>query len=226
MPRGFAEEDFEEDQPRRDTEITLGPAMLLAILCGLVLLCGLCFGVGYTAGRRSVPRVATVTQSSSGQTVTSQPGSTLQKPLAKGTVPSTPQAGVPQPTAGDGTASGNALTSYAPAGGQGTTANPSQVRPALPIQPGGVGPSNSANQVQPALPQNAAFMVQIAAVSHVDDANVLMGALRKRGYMVVARREPADNLIHVQVGPFATRAEADAMGQRLLSDGYNAIVLP
>jgi cell division septation protein DedD len=80
--------------------------------------------------------------------------------------------------------------------------------------------------VQPALPQNAAFMVQIAAVSHVDDANVLMGALRKRGYMVVARREPADNLIHVQVGPFATRAEADAMGQRLLSDGYNAIVLP
>jgi cell division septation protein DedD len=60
----------------------------------------------------------------------------------------------------------------------------------------------------------------------MDDANVLMGALRKHGYAVVSRRGPDDNLIHVQVGPFAGRAEANAMSQRLLNDGYNAVVLP
>jgi len=69
-------------------------------------------------------------------------------------------------------------------------------------------------------------MVQIAAVSHIEDANVLMAALRKRGYAVTARREIGDNLIHVQVGPFADRADANSMSQRLLNDGYNAVVLP
>jgi cell division septation protein DedD len=53
-----------------------------------------------------------------------------------------------------------------------------------------------------------------------------MGALRKRGYAVTARRATEDELIHVQVGPFASRADANAMSQRLLSDGYNAVVLP
>jgi DedD protein len=224
MPRSFTEEDLEEE-PKRDTEITLGPAMLLAILCGLLLLCALCFGIGYTAGRKSVPRVATVTQSSSGQTITPQPGAVVQKPLAKGTIPSAPAvAQVPQPSSADGTPNGNPLTSYASSGSSASSANTNQVRPAMTPQAGMA--SGSSGQVQPALPQNAHIMVQIAAVSHVEDANVLMGALRKRGYVVVARREPSDSLIHVQVGPFASRADADAMSQRLLSDGYNAVVVP
>ncbi len=67
-------------------------------------------------------------------------------------------------------------------------------------------------------------MVQIAAVSNAEDADVLSNALRKRGYAVTARREPADNLIHVRVGPFATAAEANNWKNRLLNDGYNAIV--
>jgi cell division septation protein DedD len=69
-------------------------------------------------------------------------------------------------------------------------------------------------------------MVQVAAVSHIEDANVLMNALRKRGYAVVARRQPADDLVHVQIGPFANRGDADAMSHKLLSDGYNAVVMP
>jgi DedD protein len=232
MTRSFAEEDLEREQPRRDTEITLGPAMLLGIFCGLVLLCGLCFGVGYTAGRRSGPRsTVTITQSATGQTVTSQTGNTLQKPPAKGMIPSVSAqqavVQVPQPTATDGTTNGNPLTSYAPTGS--SAANDSQVRPALSGQPGGAQttyPPSPAGQVQPAIAQGAGVMVQIAAVSHVEDANVLVNALRKHGYAVVTRREPADSLIHVQIGPFANRSDANAMSQRLLSDGYNAVVLP
>jgi cell division septation protein DedD len=71
-----------------------------------------------------------------------------------------------------------------------------------------------------------ALMVQIAAVSHPEDADVLVGALRRRGYAVNVRRDLSDNLLHVQIGPFPTRADANAMRDRLLSDGYNAIVQP
>ena len=67
-------------------------------------------------------------------------------------------------------------------------------------------------------------MVQIAAVSRTEDADVLLGALKKRGYTVTARRELGDNLIHVQTGPFTSRNDANAMRQKLLNDGYNAIV--
>ena len=53
-----------------------------------------------------------------------------------------------------------------------------------------------------------------------------LDALRKRGYAVTARRDPADGLLHVQIGPFANRNDANAMRQKLLNDGYNAIVQP
>jgi cell division septation protein DedD len=48
--------------------------------------------------------------------------------------------------------------------------------------------------------------------------------LKKRGYTVTIRQEPQDKLLHVQVGPFANKKDAEAMRQRLLADGYNAIV--
>jgi cell division septation protein DedD len=67
-------------------------------------------------------------------------------------------------------------------------------------------------------------MVQIAAVARQEDAAVLVSALRQRGYGVVVRREPHDKLLHVQVGPFADRMAATAIKQKLLSDGYNAII--
>jgi DedD protein len=69
-------------------------------------------------------------------------------------------------------------------------------------------------------------MVQIAAVTHQEDANALVTALRQRGYSVSVRNEPQDKLLHVQVGPFASRDEARAMRSKLLADGYNAILKP
>jgi len=67
-------------------------------------------------------------------------------------------------------------------------------------------------------------MVQIAAVSNQEDADVLAGALRKRGYAVTLLRDPYDSLIHVRIGPFSGSSEAEKWREKLLSDGYNAIV--
>ena len=67
-------------------------------------------------------------------------------------------------------------------------------------------------------------MVQIAAVSRQEDADVLVTALRQRGYTVVVHNEPQDKLLHVQVGPFYARKDADAMKARLLADGFKAYI--
>jgi DedD protein len=67
-------------------------------------------------------------------------------------------------------------------------------------------------------------MVQIAAVTRQEDAEILMTALKKHGYNAVIHNDAKDNFIHVQIGPFATRDEARAMRTKLLADGYNAIL--
>jgi cell division septation protein DedD len=79
--------------------------------------------------------------------------------------------------------------------------------------------------VKPATSQ-LALMVQIASVTNPEDADVLVNALRKRGYTVTAHRDPADGLIHVRIGPFTSSDEANKWRQKLLNDGYNAIVQP
>jgi cell division septation protein DedD len=67
-------------------------------------------------------------------------------------------------------------------------------------------------------------MVQVAAVSKQEDADILQSALRKKQYPVFIATVPGDSLFHVQVGPFADIKEAEAMRARLAGDGYNAIV--
>jgi cell division septation protein DedD len=68
-------------------------------------------------------------------------------------------------------------------------------------------------------------MVQIAAVSHSEDAFVLVNALRNRGFAATAQHMP-DWLVHVRIGPFTTHEEANRMCTRLLESGYNAMVQP
>ena len=60
MRGAFDDREMEPARPRRDTELTLSSMTLLGIFFGLVLLCGLCFGLGYSMGRRGAqgPSVA------------------------------------------------------------------------------------------------------------------------------------------------------------------------
>jgi cell division septation protein DedD len=67
-------------------------------------------------------------------------------------------------------------------------------------------------------------MVQIAAVSSQEIADIELAALKKYGFDVVVRHEPQDQLLHIQVGPYATRKDAQAMQAIVLAHGFNAIV--
>lgn len=220
MAASIRDEEMETEGPQKDVELTLGPAMLLGFVCGLLLLCGLCFGVGYTAGRRNGLQMVAAKVAASGQTLGDQATAGAHKPAATVATP-------PPETSSPASSTTSVSPGTASAGGPTPPTNVPAVRPAMtpegsPTQTG----SSAAARAQPPLAPGAGIMVQIAAVSHVEDANVLMSALRKRGYTVTARRDVDDNLIHVQLGPFADRAEANAMSQRLLNDGYNAVVLP
>jgi DedD protein len=67
-------------------------------------------------------------------------------------------------------------------------------------------------------------MVQIMALSHKEDADAMVIALKRHGYDVAITQDPRDSRLHLEVGPFKDNTDAEAMRQRLLSDGYNAIV--
>jgi len=235
----FDEEDLEPVRPRRDTELTLGSGTLLAIFFGLVLLCGLCFGLGYALGHRGTQNAAAA-----------EPGANAPQPLAGGSAakPSAAAQTPAAPVADIATASatnapqatvvpaGTAQTAPAQTVTQGQPSPQPIAQPAANIVQSQVhpafAPGNAASPavmqqngtVHSALEPAGSFMVQIAAVSNQEDADVLSNALRKRGYAVNAKREPVDNLIHVRIGPFATAAEANSWKIRLLNDGYNAIV--
>jgi DedD protein len=235
----FDDEEPEAERPRRDTEITLGSGALLAMFFGLVLICGLCFGLGYAVGHHTSspsasPPARTAAQTAAPDEEPLQGNSSIPKPSALAQAPVPPPSDAAQTPATDAGAN-PATTQQSPApGGQGGAsagaqpgAAQTQVRPAMPAAASTPQSAQSAAapSVHPALPA-VPLMVQIAAVSNPDDASVLTSALRKRGYTVTARREPADGLIHVRIGPFTSREDANRMCNKLLGDGYNAEIQP
>lgn len=217
MQRGFGGTVFEPvQQPEHgDRELTLGPFVLTLLGCGLFVLCGLCFVFGYAVGHRNAESSTTIS-------VPPVAPPSIVQPVSAQSKPSAGQSGA-QPPAVDSTESFPAETSSSSASADSPPATADSGNPAVPANQ--AASQTAAPPAQPEAGQGN-IMVQIAAVAHPEDADVLVGALRKRGYAVTARRDPADGLLHVQVGPFANRNDAYAMRQKLLNDGYNAIVQP
>ena len=227
------EEEIAPSDPRRnrgedrgqDRELTISSTTLLAIFFGLVLICGLFFGLGYTLGRRAPSEAS---QLPSAAVAADPQPSSASKPSAASQPAQAAAPADPLTTDPGATAPDTSANSAAPSGTTDASASPAQpaiVKPALTAvltQPAEAAPASSA--VAPAAVPPAGTMVQIAAISNPADADVLVSALQKRGYSVSARRFTGDPLIHVQVGPFSNRADAIAMRQKLLSDGYNAIL--
>jgi DedD protein len=223
------EEELEPLHSQQDRELTLSSTTLLVIFFGLVLICGLFFGLGYSLGRRapSESAEAPIAQESAPSPVaTTQP---KPSPLSP-TIPTVTPA--PEPAAAD-TQDSDSPKDASPEQHSATNpgvqpaseqTHPAAVKPVelAPVSQTAVKPALSATT--PATTPSAGIMVQIAAVSNAADADVLINALRKRGYSVTVRNQPGDSFLHVQVGPFATRPEALAMKQKLLGDGYNAIL--
>ncbi len=211
--------------PHHERELTLSTGSILGIFFGLALLCGAFFAFGYNVGHKAVATPlalpdsgdTAITSGSGGAKPaagspmdTGAPPATVEAPVVAPVKPKPIPKPVPPPAApADATA---VVPTEAHTAHDADTAAPI-VRPvpapATSASPTGLGSS---------------YMVQVAAVSHQEDADLLVGALRARGYAVTAHPVAGDSFIHVQVGPFHDKPAADAMRQRLIADGYNAIV--
>ncbi|HEV2577283.1 MAG TPA: SPOR domain-containing protein [Acidobacteriaceae bacterium] len=229
-------DDDQDELQQRDRELTLSTGAILAIFLGLVLLCGVFFGFGYNLGRKSTSTlnpalpVATSdaepagTANSTFDNFKPSPNSPSAAQVSSSPTPvpsHTPAvsekapAEVPQPQPAPAAPPTHASTPPAA-----TVTRPTNTTPNTPVPP---KPTQAA---APAITPGGAFVVQIAAISaaHKDDADLLVNALHTKGYQVSERTATQDNLIRIQVGPFATKADAEAMRERLIVDGYNAIV--
>lgn len=213
----------ELDDVPADREVTLNTGIVLALFFALALLCAVFFGFGYSIGHKSAP-AAPVVASETATPVSTPPAGSI-KP-APGTV------AVPEYVPSTGTAASSSrpasVITEPPA-----TVTQRSVPPTSTTLPDAAGkpapiirapPSSTEAQAAATPSPGGAVYVQVAAVSHQEDADLLLSALRRRGYTVLTRADAADRLIHVQIGPYATRKDADVMRQKLLGDGYNAIL--
>lgn len=215
---------------RNDRELTLSAGAILGIFFGLVLLCGVCFGVGYNMGRKSLPAPLALNDGASEPVADATGGAkpATGSPL-DGTITAPAPTVVASPTAVPAPKPAPVVRKPPPVDAETTPATSAPEHPAAAESaevpaPRAVAPSALLPGASASPTQGGSIMVQVAAVSHQDDADLLVGALRARGYTVSARPTAGDTFIHVQVGPFSNKRDAEAMRQRLLGDGYNALL--
>ncbi len=186
----------------QDTEITLGTGKMLALFFGLVALCAVFFGMGFSLGRSSVriasPDVPAATSVTTGG----------QRPSAVKTTNTTTPAD---------------MTFYKAVESKDGNSQPA-VKEAAADAPETTAPAAAATPDPAAPPSSNSYYVQVAAVSKAEDAAALVDALKKKQYPAFSTNTPTDKLIHVQVGPYPDIKDAELMRGKLVSDGYNPIL--
>jgi DedD protein len=215
----YLEDDI--DEIPRDREISLGATTILGLFFLLALVCAVFFGVGYSMGRKSsavaiaAPSSESVEASTIKTTNAPKPSAAQDLPAESATEPEAADTAPQLPQPRTQPAAQQPATRATKASAAKSAAAPEV---ASVTRPAPSAPTAAASG--PAVPS----IVQVAAVSHQEDADMLVNALKRRGYNVAVHRVPQDKLLHVQIGPLASRKDADAMRQRLLADGYQAIV--
>lgn len=264
----------DQEERRTDADLTLGIGSLLSIFFGVVLVCGIFFGFGYSMGRRNAHPVV-VPATTSPQTATSAPplpenalsGAPLkpQQPDSGAAFPSDDTNPAPNTNAPNTNPDTNPDESKSQPSAQATAPSPAKHAPkdnSAAQDSAPPAPSKTTRVVEPAAPATTSLnavpathrapppakphagvmaplaqapsddtilpghpiIVQIAAVSRQEDAEILAGALRKRGFNPSVRPGSGDKFFHVQVGPFTDKSQAETIKQHLLADGYNAIM--
>ncbi len=186
-----------------DTEITLGTGKMLALFFGLVALCAVFFGMGYSLGKNSAK--------TNGDAQTGMGASNVRPTAVKAAEP----------------AAGSQITTYKAAGQKdpnGDLTAKSQDAP-----PEGAAKAAPVDNDAPPDPSTLAaaqnnYFVQVAAVTKEEDAAALVDALKKKQYAAFAANPPGDKLFHVQVGPFSEIKDAEGARAQLVKDGYNPIL--
>jgi pilus assembly protein CpaC len=99
-------------------------------------------------------------------------------------------------------------------------ASPTAVAPAPTVRSNGSSHPSRTADAQPQQQQ----IVEVMALSRELDAEAMVAALNRHGYNVAVNHEAKDSLLHLDLGPFGSAKDAEAMRERLLLDGYNPTI--
>ncbi|MGH9414496.1 MAG: SPOR domain-containing protein [Terriglobales bacterium] len=237
-----AAQRYERETPknthRPQSQFEMGTRSLFVAFLALAVVCGLFFAFGYTVGKHAIPATfslgAAPAPAVQPQVKSTPPGVQPPNPQQLGAaetnqIPTTLTSPPAQAAAASQTAAAPATTVSNP---------PSPSPPAT--TPAASTTSAVADVAQPStpaaaprttsVPANASasqlFEVQVFAGTS-GDANALSSALQTRGYpssVITPASGSGSNLYRVEVGPYLTRAEAQAMRARLRADGYQAVL--
>jgi cell division septation protein DedD len=208
-----------------DTELTLTTGKLIGLFFGLAAVCAFFFGFGYMLGHASSKQEGSLvdaqTQATAANTPKPQPA---QNASPAGDCP---QGQICPPPPQDLTFYKNVEqkdpnTQLA----QNQSQPQSNSAPETSATPRPAAPEQQKTASAPVNPASvgAGYMVQVAAVSKREDADLLRNALQGKQYPVLITSAANDKLFHVQVGPFTELKDAEAMKTRLTNDGYNPIL--
>jgi len=181
----------------QEEEVTMGTGKVLGLFFGLTVVCALFFTFGYSVGRKSPPLAEAATVSEPSDSADVDKPSAAQAQAADMTFYQSVEQKEPQTTLA-----------------------------AVPEEKGAAAPEAAApapTVITPRVP--AGFVVQVAALSKLEDAEAMVSVLRQKQYPVfIVGQSASDKYIRVQVGPFPDEKAAESMQARLSRDGYKAIV--
>lgn len=186
-----------------DTEITLGTGKMLLLFFGLVALCAVFFGMGYSLGKNSAK----------------PNGDPLAANGVSSVRPTAVKANEPRPSSD--------LTFYKAVEQKDPNtdlASKTADAPANPAPKPAAADSDTPPDPTAVVSGQNNYFVQVAAVSKQEDAAALVDALKKKQYAAFAANTPGDKLFHVQVGPFSDIKDAEGARGQLVKDGYNPIL--
>ena len=205
-----------------DTEITLGTGKLMAVFFGLVVVCAIFFGMGFSLGRTAAVRAA-ATEPQDGASESTSAAQTRGKGQA------TTNNTAPELSFYKAVQSKETNSELTPASDEGSTqdstakgkseskAEAKRLAAKLDLELPRPDPPHVA-------PKSATYFVQIAAVSKAEDAEALVAALKHKQYAAFSATNPTDHFYHVQVGPFSDYKDADATRSKLVAAGYSPIL--
>ena len=81
---------------------------------------------------------------------------------------------------------------------------------------------NGKNNIATPLIPSGAYVIQVAALLHQDDALAIASNLQKKHYSVYVQTPQRDKYYRVQVGPFKDQKSADAAKKGLEGEGFKA----
>lgn len=202
-------------------EVHWSTGTILATFFAASLISAVFFGLGYSFGRGGTtkPVVAMVASSAATAEGTASRSATAPTPVSD-RLRQRSSNGMGTVTAHPGNDSAKRVAA-AP-----VQMSKIQARHAAVVQPKAKKTATIAAGTRSSAGANGAahYMVQVGAIGNHKDARVLVSKLRKHGFHAGIYPSKHDKFLHVQIGPFATTEQAQAVRHHVIASGYHAIV--